>query len=72
MLKIKDNVDLKELKEFGIEKDDEGYFWKNKYEVVVLRINEKIRKLDNRGDRTGNEVFFDLIQAGLVEKVSDR
>ena len=49
-----------------------GDFWKNKYEVVVLRINEKIRKLDNRGDRTGNEVFFDLIQAGLVEKVSDR
>ena len=72
MLKIKDNVDLKELKKFGIEKDDEGYFWKNKYEVVVLRINEKIRTLDNRGDRTGNEVFFDLIQAGLVEKVSDR
>lgn len=71
MLKIKDNIDLKELEKFGFELDDEGYFWKNEYNVVVLRVNINTRKLSNRGDRCGNMIFYDLIQAGLVEKVED-
>lgn len=71
MLKIKDEIDLKELKKFGFWRDDEGYFWENKYGIVILRIDEETRKLSNIGDRTGNEVFFDLIQAELVEKVEE-
>lgn len=81
MLKIKDNVDLKELEKFG---------FKPKYDVDT----GKLKKLEKR-DSSNNEVIrisfidndhchepylqigwvsesdtlYDLIQAGLVEKV---
>lgn len=91
MLKIKDNVDLKELEKFGFEsglpmfvnayfrmtREDENYF---------LHINIKKRTFNVYKGNAKNlldlwqgfeeiemkeEYIQDLIQAGLVEKVSD-
>lgn len=68
MLKIKDNVDLKELEKFGFKEDYNMYFYKNKYDIKVVEINKETRKIDNLGDITGNIIFYDLIKADLVEK----
>ncbi len=74
MLKIKDSVDLKELEKFGFKKFPDGYF-KKVYlanaddDKVYYRIDNnriiKITRLDGELDNT----IYDLIQAGLVEKV---
>ena len=91
MLKIKGNVDLKELEKFGFKYDDEfgvGMYRKSKYydkEVndpiygksnqsfaVRIALFEKDRKIiDNNGSqfKMDYDTLFDLIQAGLVEKV---
>jgi hypothetical protein len=91
MLKIKDNVDLKELEKFGFEyeneeecvgsfEDDdyeeyfyEWYEWNNedgKCNIKVKSNNEIV--LLNIDDYYNDDVLdciYDLIQAGLVEKV---
>lgn len=80
MLKIKDNVDLKELEKFGFR--DEGVFW---YQKEIFRMGLDVVSIGiNKDDRTiqlgwcvGSScaytydlrVLFDLMQAGLVEKV---
>lgn len=64
-------IDLKELEKFGFMKDEYGYFLKNEYDVVVLRVFIDTRKISNRGDKFGNMIFYDLIQAGYVEKVEE-
>lgn len=111
MLKIKDNVDLKELEKFGFKRDiKESPTWRSKWaenkekyvgekyteigyvfddgrnEIIVIesRINsdwhhlEQPRQLYVRESDYDMGVsmyiydkVFDLIQAGLVEKVSD-
>ena len=103
MLKIKDNVDLKELEKFGFKphyrmKNEEtgevyiDYFYSTKYEArfgyIRLRPKRKIlwlwlpsRIFENHIKSTGiiieNEdyldadLLYDLIQAGLVEKVEE-
>lgn len=75
MLKIKDDVDLKELEKFGFKQDvyiDKCYVktfemgTAYKEEIIVwekernIQVTHAIRLLDT---------LFDLIQAGLVEKV---
>lgn len=79
MLKIKDNVDLKELEKFGFKhiREQDGiyehymYEMKTKNEVypmlkcVVWCFDRHIKIFDKGGE----EKLFDLIQAGLVEKV---
>ena len=91
MLKIKDNVDLKELEKFGFEYNNEfgvGMYIKSKwYEKETndpvydkskqsfsdrISLFEKDRKfIDNYNSQTkmDYDTLFDLIQAGLVEKV---
>lgn len=106
MLKIKDNIDLKELEKFGFEKYDEirsnspkgirlnlqtykeqGYRYNdgtNIIEVVEKRENSywihynKERQIyiyesdyEMSVSIYAYDKLFDLIQAGLVEKVSD-
>lgn len=87
MLKIKDEVDLKELEKFGFRKSggvyqiDLAIRKANKQEIFgfinaciyiteedrIIRISAletiEIQKLD---------IIYDLIQEGIVEKVSDR
>lgn len=81
MLKIKDNVDLKELEKFGFELI--GGEW-SYYAFTAPRDDSEIRLyVDNttREISTGidpyvdvysiHDKIYDLIQAGLVEKVDD-
>ena len=85
MLKIKDNVDLKELEKFGFKKIDNKYFYFMEYDnigkAVLGFLEVDGRELNIGYTRTWEdyepeyiaydvqEKLFDLTQAGLVEKV---
>ena len=84
MLKIKDDVDLKELEKFGFKYDEEmKYYYKhclgtfNKFLVLTIDDIDSCKGqivLYNDGAFNTTlylDVLYDLIQAGLVEKVSD-
>lgn len=71
MLKIKDNVDLKDLEKFGFKKDKNIYYYKNVFSVIVLRVFDN-RKISNPIDDNGNVLLYDLIKADLVEKIEDK
>lgn len=72
MLKIKDNVDLKELEKFGFEKgnkyDWEDYIYDEDFYIKDRQIVIESEWYGYSLDRL-TEILFDLIQAGLVEKV---
>jgi hypothetical protein len=80
MLKIKDNVDLKELEKFGFEYKewycDYKKFWIKHYrfQYISVKLETKEITLLNKEIWQKNydeslEKIYDLIQAGLVEKV---
>ena len=79
MLKIKDNVDLKELEKFGFKEREYFYplYCRNILACGVRKSNRKIYRymytLDGADYNTFDifDVLFDLIQAGLVEKVGE-
>ena len=103
MLKIKDDVDLKELEKFGFKKnedneyecigqyplEDDGtryedesgfnYIWKmdtctiNNEKLIWIEVINNDCTYHNEGTDFGElfDTIYDLIQAGLVEKVSD-
>lgn len=83
MLKIKDNVDLKELEKYGFERTDfhykRPYEKKEKYLVAVATYNplygriiffEKMQK-QYFPCKARKRLIKDLIQAELVEKVEE-
>lgn len=79
MLKIKDNVNLKELEKYGF-KYESGYEWQG-YKAYKLICDDYALEVVDDEDRwlmienyehcyaTITNVLYDLIQAGLVEKV---
>jgi len=81
MLKIKNNVDLKELEEYGFQQSIndiyEYYFIRltasSNYAVLIISPITRKLTID-----TGNtyidelNVLYDLIKDGLVEKVEDK
>ena len=84
MLKIKDNVDLKELENFGFKaiSFDKNNFYGAVYErflddvlaykIVITAKHKYIQIRDgNFSNIAGSlqDILFDLIQSGLVEKV---
>ena len=78
MLKIKDNVDLKELKKFGFVETKDEYIYRNDETWESVKVQIKNRYIYYELEEFGFygaiiEDFlyklFDLIQAGLVEKV---
>ena len=76
MLRIKDNVDLKELEKYGfIFKSN--ICWKplkKSKELIALHINLHNREIDCSGILGSNEKMddlYDLIKDGLVEKTED-
>ena len=85
MLKIKDNVDLKELKKLGLRLVKHLWFGEvpdNYYHyigdgIVEINIEENSRHIDIIGNGSRDcdpdcvDVIFDLFQAGLVEKVKE-
>lgn len=79
MLKIKDNVDLEK---FGFKKGFDGYYEYNESDHRIRIFIDKHNTLLNRTvwldewidseDYYGTlDMLFDLIQAGLVEKVEE-
>ena len=76
MLKIKDNVDLKELEKYGfnlIKDCISGKYYA--YLKCSLRINLSNRKLvknDAHFNEYDLDFVYDLIKDGLVEKVDDK
>ena len=82
MLKIKDNVDLNELEKIGFKKTKstggEIYYYPitwnyGLYIEVVVNIDRTISLDVNYEDFSSEDIdiFYDLIQAGLVEKVEE-
>ena len=84
MLKIKDDVDLKELEKFGFYKSG-GVYQKNlevdmdgiiQWVDICIYIQESNRVIrfsaHEAKETTKIDVLYDLIQAGLVEKVDDK
>ena len=81
MLKIKDNVDLKELENYGFE---ENCFYYSKildfeYHKVKIEIEKDRKYLIIQNDYYDNDfacyvpsVLYDLIKAGLIERVDDK
>lgn len=69
MLKIKDNVDLKELEKYEFERKQ--YFYLSyEYEIWGVRIEETTRKISLLPN-ADLDLLYDLIKDGLVEKVND-
>ena len=73
MLKIRDGIDLKELEKYGFHK--EKVYCEYVYTDENIDINAKDRTIDT-WDYLGctdlnryNDVLYDLIKDGLVEKV---
>lgn len=74
MLKVKDNIDLKELEKFGFLEAEQYYY----YPAVDCVMELRVWKTDKTFYISVNDYediieeidkLFDLIQAGLVEKV---
>ena len=68
MLKIKDNVDLKELEKFGFVKRKNKYVIFKKL-VIVMSVDIQTKELKTTNQKCVLNKLFDLITAGLVEKV---
>lgn len=76
MLKIKDDINLKE---FGFEKGGNGYFkysGSNRIRICIDNRNTSLNRtvwlddwIDSEDYYGTLDLLFDLIQAGLVEKV---
>lgn len=81
MLKIKDNVDLKGLEKFGFVKAPMLYLKKIERtsefidETKVIYIEKLTREISIKEGLLNTDVeldtIYDLIQAGIVEKVSE-
>ena len=75
MLKIKDNVDLKELEKFGFEKNSFYYKKIGRSSFIDIDADKIISLYVGCKDvhlvilEKQLDILFDLIQAGLVEKV---
>jgi hypothetical protein len=75
MLKIKNNIDLKELEKFGFIYATSGWNWLDDKQPTQIYIdNCGVIAISNRNAYSFwcdvPSVIFDLIQAGLVEKVN--
>ena len=73
MLKIKDSVDLKELEKFGFEYDKRALWYIKDLEFITYWITERTKSIEisvfNDNDIVLDGTLYDLIQAGLVEKI---
>ena len=80
MLKIKDNVDLKELEKFGFIEYNDSYKrdYYNDYLTSIDKKTREILKVDyewsflkNKCYKNSTYKINDLMEANLVEKVDD-
>ena len=77
MLKIKDNVDLKELEKYGLKHLRKYKVYSEDERWGHFEVNEDgedarvIRIVDDIYENEDLDVLYDLIKDGLVEKVND-
>lgn len=86
MLKIKDNIDLKELEKYGFTFDEDWYYdfspynkdeWCNCSYICVIGHNKEyygtlqFNYIQPKNFGKACCILYDLIQAGLVEKVEN-
>ena len=76
-LRIKDNVDLKELEKFGFKAYDYVLFYEyhsksNYKDTIMLNMKNKRLLFYQTYNGKSYDVLYDLIQAGLVEKAEDK
>jgi hypothetical protein len=72
MLKIKDNIDLKELEKYGFEPYEYGYCTEDTYVANISDYYFKERIIcenSHESTETYADTLYDLIKDGLVEKV---
>ena len=74
MLKIKDNVDLKELEKYGFKEWSYHYVFSidedNEEDFIINKSNRSIEITScMAGTLTEIDILYDLIKADLVEKV---
>ena len=78
MLKIKDNVDLKELEEFGFKESENKkyYVYDDEESYEILGFSKDCKTIYIQSENSFNiaeegslDILFNLIQAGLVEKI---
>lgn len=77
MLKIKDNVDLKELEKYGFIKTQpyaDSDYWQYHFRVdgvseITIDNSREIRIEIDESTSLNLDIIYDLIQVGLVEKV---
>lgn len=83
MLKIKDDVDLKELEKFGFENNYNNEYLLKSYkqdfsqdDYVTIKKEDRSIQISHYQDEYGatniiriDELLYDLIQAELVEKI---
>lgn len=70
MLKIKDNVELKELEKYGFTTEDDGFLWCEPHEDICIDTKSKavIVYGDSEEGNFSLDTLYDLIKADLVEK----
>ena len=73
MLRIKADVNLNELEKFGFVKIIRWYdvWFEHVTTSLFVRTNDREIFMDNELEGSEEDILFDLIQAGLVEKVGD-
>ena len=78
MLKIKDNVDLKELEKYGFRKNGMLSYTKRVQDVTIMYTTGKHKELylfreteSAYIDDKNLDTLYDLIKDGLVEKVEE-
>lgn len=81
MLKVKDNVDLKELEKYGFEYHERGFYRYDRtinnilaWTLYITRIHHNIQIIVHEPCTMSKELqclLYDLIKDGLVEKVDE-
>lgn len=79
MLKIKDNVDLKELEKFGFKYWKNTHVWNKPGRNILcdecadyyVTGNRSFQINTYNGDYTIDDIVYDLIKADMVEKVEE-
>ena len=69
MLKIKDNVDLKQLEKYGF-KEYKYNFGRYCHKDITICKNRHLI-FHNGRNMNRNDILYDLIKDGLVERVED-
>ena len=72
MLRIKENINLENLKKIGFVYEDGFYVWRDRLKWEYIEICELTRRINVDGNEFASELMFDLIKANIIEKEQER